>query len=65
MCSLSMFTLPEENFHWSLNFAISPMANSLNLNPVYYYIFRRSLNDIACITENKKIKIRLYLIPSI
>ena len=27
------------NFHLNLNFAISLMANSLNLNSAYYFIF--------------------------
>ena len=30
-------TLQEENFHLNLNFAISLMANLLNLNSTYYY----------------------------
>ena len=33
-------TLQEENFHRSLNFAISLMANLLNSNSTYWYIFR-------------------------
>ena len=35
--------LQEEHFYWILNFAISLMANSLNLNSAYYYIFRNLL----------------------
>ena len=31
-----MRTLREEKFYWNLNFAILPMANSLNFDPVYY-----------------------------
>ena len=38
-------TLQEENFHWNLNFAIEKF-NSLNLNSIYYYIFR-NLSMIA------------------
>ena len=34
-------TLREENSHWNLSFAISLLANSLNLNSVYYYIYGR------------------------
>ena len=30
----------EENFPWNLTFAISLMANSLNLNSANHYIFR-------------------------
>ena len=36
-------TLQEGNFHWNLNFAISLMANLLNLNSAYYYILRNLL----------------------
>ena len=32
----SLTCLAEDNFHWNLNFAISLMTSSLNLNPVYY-----------------------------
>ena len=38
---LHFYTIQDENFHWSLNFAISLMANLLNLNSAYYYIFRK------------------------
>ena len=35
-----LFLYPtERNFLWEFNFAISLMANSLNLNSTYYYIF--------------------------
>ena len=30
----------KKNFQQSLNFAISTMGNSLNLNSAYYYIFK-------------------------
>ena len=36
-------TLQENIFHWNLSFAFSLMANSLNLNPVYYYTLRNLL----------------------
>ena len=35
--------LQERNFHCNLNFAISLMANLLNLNSAYYYILRNLL----------------------
>ena len=44
----------EENFHCNLNFAISLMANSLNLNTAYY-IFR-NLSMIAYIYPKSKIR---------
>ena len=31
------------NIHWNLNFAISLIANSLNFNFAYYYIFKNLL----------------------
>ena len=33
-------TLQEGKFHWNINFAISLMANSLNLNSTYLKIFK-------------------------
>ena len=45
----------EENFNWNLNFAVSLIANSLNLNPAYYYIFW-NLSMIAYIIEVQKSK---------
>ena len=36
-------TLHKENYHWSSNFAISVMANSLNLNSAHVYILRNLL----------------------
>ena len=48
-------TLREENFHWNLNSAISLMANSLNLNYVYCFIFR-NLSMIAYLIEIQKSK---------
>ena len=36
---ISLTTLQEENFHWSLKFAFLLMANPLNLNSAYSYIF--------------------------
>ena len=45
----------EENFNWNLNFAVSLIANSLNLNPAYYYIFW-NLSIIAYIIEVQKSK---------
>ena len=46
----SVTTLQEENFHWNSNFAIWLMGNSLNLNSVFYYIFR-NFSMIGCIIE--------------
>ena len=43
-------TLQEPHFHWNLNFAISLMANSLNLNSAYNYVFR-NLSMIAYMIE--------------
>ena len=37
--------LQEESFHWNLNFAISLMANLINLNSIYYYIFGNLSDD--------------------
>ena len=37
---LGLYTLQEENFYWNITFTISIVANSLNLNSAYYYIFR-------------------------
>ena len=36
-----IYTLQEDSFHWNLMFAFSLMANLLNLNSAYYYIFRK------------------------
>ena len=51
-------TMNEENFHWNSNIAILPMANSLNLNSAYIYIyfFFRDLSMIAYIIETQKSK---------
>ena len=38
-----IYTLQEDSFHWNLIFAFSLMANSLNLNSAYNYIFRNPL----------------------
>ena len=35
------------------------MANSLNLNPAYYYIFEKAVND-RLYNKNSKIKISKY-----
>ena len=43
------------NFHWNLYFAISLVANSLNLNYAYYYDFR-NLSVIAYMIEIRKSK---------
>ena len=40
-----ILTLEEEKFYWNLNFAISIMANSLNLDSAYYIY--RNLSMIA------------------
>ena len=41
-------TLQLENFYWNLNFAISLMANSLNLNSLFHLLyFQESFNDIC------------------
>ena len=48
-------TLNEENFCWNLSFAISLMANSLNLNSAYYSIFR-NLSKIGYMIEGQKSK---------
>ena len=45
----------EENFYWNITFTISMVANSLNLNSPYYYIFR-SLSMVAYLWLNSKIK---------
>ena len=39
--TLGLTTLQEEKFHCNLSFAISLMANTLILNSVFYYIFRK------------------------
>ena len=43
-------TLQEENFHWNLNFAISLMANSRNLNSAHDNTLR-NLSMIAYIIK--------------
>ena len=48
-------TLKPENFQWNLNFAITLMANSLNLNCAYDYVFR-NLSMLAYIIEIQKIQ---------
>ena len=48
-------TLQEKNFNWNLNFAISLMANLLNLNSGYNYMFT-NLSMIAYIIANQKSK---------
>ena len=48
LCSFLVCIVQEEDFHWNLNFAISLMGNSLNLNSTYYFIFR-NLSMIAYI----------------
>ena len=53
--------LQEENFHWNLNFAISPMANLLNLNSACYVF--RNLTIKAYIIWNSKSKICCYWSP--
>ena len=50
---ISLTTLQEENFHWTLKFAILLMENPLNLNSAYSYIFR-NLSMIAYIIEIQK-----------
>ena len=52
---LLKYTLQEENFHGNLNFAISPMTNSLNFYSAYYYIFR-NLSMIAYLIEFQQLK---------
>ena len=42
-------TLQEENLNWNLNFAILLMANLLNLNSAYNYIF----SNFSMIAYNK------------
>ena len=54
-------TLKEENFHWYLIFATSLMANSLNLNSVYSYIYR-NISVITLIIEIQINKIGHLLI---
>ena len=49
---IAILTLQAQNFHWNLNFAISLMANSLNLNFAYLKVFFKSFND-----SKSKIKI--------
>ena len=46
-------TLQEENVHRNLNFAISPIANSLNFNSACYQILR-NLSMIAYINKIQK-----------
>mgnify|MGYP001795409308 CR=1 FL=1 len=54
---IAILTLQAQNFHWNLNFAISLMANSLNLNITYLKAFT-NLSMIADIDRKSKIKIR-------
>ena len=42
-----------KKFHWNLNFTISLMANSLNLNSAYHFILRK-LSMMAHIIDIKK-----------
>ena len=51
----SMSILQDESFHWNLNFAISLMAKSLDLNSSNYYIFR-NLSMIAYMIEIQESK---------
>ena len=48
-------TLQEEDFSWNLYFAISPMANSIKLNSVSYFIWR-NVSIIPYIIECQKAK---------
>ena len=49
---IAILSLQAQNFHWNLNFAISLMANSLNLNFAYLKVFSNLLMIV-----NQKIKI--------
>ena len=51
----SMSILQDESFHRNLNFAISLMAKSLDLNSAYNYIYR-NLSMIASMTEIQESK---------
>ena len=48
-------TLQEENFHWNLNFAISHMANSLNINSAKDQIFK-NISIMAYMKKTQKSK---------
>ena len=60
----SMRILQHECFHWNLIFAISLMANSLNLNSAYFYIFR-NLSMIAQMIEIQEYKFTLSILNSL
>ena len=49
-------TLQEESFHWNLNFAISPMADSLNFSSATWKIFKNP-SMLAYITKIQKSKL--------
>ena len=53
---MQLYTQQEEKFHLNLNFAISPMANLLNLYSAYIEIFTILLM-IAYIRQNSKIQL--------
>ena len=58
-----MRILQHESYHWNLIFAISLMANSLNLNSAYFYIFR-NLSMIAQMIEIQEYKFTISILNS-
>ena len=58
---ITLHTLQEKDFHPNKNFAISLMANSLNLNSIYLLLYFRNLSSIAYIIEIKNQKLLIFI----
>ena len=59
-----MYTQTEKKIYWNLNFAISLMADLLNLNSAYYYYIFRNLSMTVYIIGIQKSALANILITS-